>query len=45
MDAGLPQHVVHMYLEQSNERLNQRMKNMIKTALPAPNFAALFGMV
>ena len=32
-EAGLPEHVVHMYLEQSTERLTQRMKNIIKNAL------------
>ena len=35
-EAGLPEQVVHMYLEQSTERLTQRMKNIIKNALRSP---------
>lgn len=36
MEAGLPGHVVHMYREQSTERLTQRMKNIMKNALRSP---------
>ena len=33
IEAGLPDHIVHMYLKQSTERLTGRMRNIIKTAL------------
>ena len=33
IEAGLPDHIAHMYLEQSTERLTGRMRNIIKTAL------------
>ena len=32
-EAGLPDHVVRMYLEQSKDRLKRRMRNIIKNAL------------
>ena len=35
-EAGLPEHVVYMYLDQSTERLTQRMKKIIKNALRSP---------
>jgi len=37
--AGLQEHLIDMYLEQSTERLNQRMKNIIKNALRSPQAA------
>ena len=38
MEAGLPEHVVDVdiYLEQSTERLTQRVKNIIKNSLTSP---------
>jgi len=33
IEAGLPGHVVHMYLDQSTDRLTQRMKNIERNAL------------
>ena len=33
IEAGLPDHVVRMYLEQSADRLTGRMRNIIKNAL------------
>ena len=33
IEAGLPDHVVRMYLEQSTDRLTGRMRNIIKYAL------------
>ena len=33
IEAGLPDHVVRMYLEQSTDRLTGRMRNIIKNAL------------
>ena len=35
IEAGLPDHVVRMYLEQSADRLTGRMRNIIKNALPS----------
>ena len=32
-EAGLPDHVVRMYLEQSTDRLTGRMRNIVKNAL------------
>lgn len=39
MEAGLPGHVVHMYLDQSTDRLTQRMKNIVRNALRSPQTA------
>ena len=36
VEAGLPEHVVKMYLEQSTDRLTARMRNIIKSALRLP---------
>ena len=36
IEAGLPGHVVHMYLDQSTDRLTQRMKTIIRNALRSP---------
>ena len=33
IEAGLPDHVVRMYLEQSTDRLTGRTRNIIKNAL------------
>ena len=51
IEAGLPDHIVHMYLEQSAKRLTGRMRNTIlkKTALRssqrgATQFAASTGI-
>ena len=33
IEAGLPDHIVRMYLEQSTDRLMGRMRNIIKNAL------------
>ena len=38
MDARLPEHVLALYLEQSTERVTQRMKNIVKNALHSPKF-------
>ena len=35
-EAGLPGHVVHMYLDQSTDRLTQRMKTIVRNALRSP---------
>ena len=35
-EAGLPEHVVHMYLDQSMDRLTQRMKTIVRKALRSP---------
>ena len=35
-EAGLPGHVVHMYLDQSTDRLTQRMKTIVRKALRSP---------
>ena len=39
MEAGLPGHVVHTYLDQSTDRLTQRMKNIVRNALRSPQTA------
>ena len=39
MEAGLPGHVVHMYLDQSTDRSTQRMKNIVRNALRSPQTA------
>ena len=39
MEAGLPGHVVHMYLDQSTDRLTQRMKTIVRNALRSPQAA------
>ena len=36
VEAGLPEHVVKMFLEQSADRLTTRMRNIIKNALRSP---------
>ena len=36
IEAGLPGHVVHMYLDQSTDRLTQRMKTIVRNALRSP---------
>ena len=36
IEAGLPDHVVRMYLEQSTDRLTGRMRIIIKNALRSP---------
>ena len=40
MEAGLPGHVVQCtYLDQSTDRLTQRMKNIVRNALHSPQIA------
>ena len=39
MEAGLPGHVVHMYLDQSTDRLTQRMTTIVRNALRSPQAA------
>lgn len=36
VDAGLPERVVHIYLESPQQRVISRMKNIVKTALANP---------
>ena len=36
IEAGLPGHVVHMYLDQSTDRLIQRMTSIVRNALRSP---------
>jgi len=36
IEAGPPDHVVRMYLEQSTDRMTGRIRNMIKNALRSP---------
>ena len=41
METGLPGHVVNMYLDQSTDRLTQRMKTIIRNALRSLQAATL----
>ena len=39
MEAGLPGHVVHMYIDQSRDCLTQGIKNILRNALHSPQTA------